>query len=483
MPVASALRVSAPEVVTGGDPFGRGLTLGLGVLVLLAPLPFGAVGPAGRLGLELGAFALGVLWLLRATVRAPLLPPLSLRIALIGLLGVGASQLIPLSPALISWLSPRAGQLRTELQPTGAALVAERQLLGLEPSALDAPATLSLDAPATASALRTGTALVVLFLAAYAGAASRGAHLLALSLTLSASFQGLYGLLVLASGHDKIWHVPKPFALDSATGTYINPNHFACFLAMALPCGIALLLERLPANRRRSLREAAAELFGAEGSRRLLLGVLLIVALAGLLASYSRTGIALGLLAIMLALLAGRHAPGLKLRLAAGLLIVGAAAVPLAQIGSEKLLLRYADTAESLTAAGGRTRVWLDTLEIASAFPLVGSGFGTFSSIYPLFRSAEVRPFYAHAHNDLLQLLAEGGVPSMLLLGLLLWPLLRTLVHALSGSKGSLGVGFAAGLTAVLLHALVDFDFHIPANAATAAVLAGTLEGLPCIRR
>jgi O-antigen ligase len=118
-----------------------------------------------------------------------------------------------------------------------------------------------------------------------------------------------------------------------------------------------------------------------------------------------------------------------------------------------------------------------------AAFPLCGSGYGTFVAAYPSFRSAGVRALYTHAHNDLLQAWIEGGVLGGVCLTLLFVPVLRSTLRALGGAKGTLGVGFAAGLTAVLLHSLVDFDFHIPANAATAAVLAGMMEGLPWARR
>jgi hypothetical protein len=62
---------------------------------------------------------------------------------------------------------------------------------------------------------------------------------------------------------------------------------------------------------------------------------------------------------------------------------------------------------------------------------------------------------------------------------LLAIPIVLTVVAGIRGAKGVLGVGFAAGLAAMLLHSLVDFNFHIPANAATAAILAGALLGLP----
>jgi hypothetical protein len=37
--------------------------------------------------------------------------------------------------------------------------------------------------------------------------------------------------------------------------------------------------------------------------------------------------------------------------------------------------------------------------------------------------------------------------------------------------------GAAFGMGALLVHGLLDFNFHIPANAAIAAILAGVLFG------
>jgi O-antigen ligase len=99
--------------------------------------------------------------------------------------------------------------------------------------------------------------------------------------------------------------------------------------------------------------------------------------------------------------------------------------------------------------------------------------------VYPKFRSAEVRSFYAHAHNDLLQFAAEGGLIGTALLIVLLGLLSRRLLAAIRGEFGTLGIGAAVGLSATLLHALIDFNFHLPANAALAVVLAGALWGLP----
>jgi O-antigen ligase len=160
------------------------------------------------------------------------------------------------------------------------------------------------------------------------------------------------------------------------------------------------------------------------------------------------------------------------------ILLLALALVPLLQIGSERLAERYARSAADFASEGGRAMVWRDTAEMVRAFPLTGAGFGSFAAVYPLFRSQGVRLLYEHAHNDALQLAAEGGLLAAALCALLLLPVARHLASGLTRRAGPLAVGAAAGLAALLLHALIDFNFHIPANATVAAVLAGLLLGV-----
>jgi O-antigen ligase len=198
------------------------------------------------------------------------------------------------------------------------------------------------------------------------------------------------------------------------------------------------------------------------------------------LLSYSRAGITLGAAALILTVLVAGRFETLSLRLVTILCIVLIAVVPLLQVGSDRLVARYLRSSDDLTVEGRRGTVWIDTIHVAAAFPVFGSGFGTFATVYPQYRSPEVRHFYKHAHNDLLQVAAEGGLIGLVLLFMLLGPLSVAMTRGLAGQKGTLGVGVAAALAAFLLHSLVDFNAHIPANAATAAVLAGVLIGVPC---
>ena len=434
------------------------LEAGLCALIVVTPLPFGSVGPAGRLAFELLALALTALWMLAATRVEVALPPRAVSVALIGLLAIATLQLLPLGAWTVSVLSPYTAALRQGLDPVP------------DP-------TLSLASSATASALRTGAALVGIVFVATSVVAARGATRLAFTALFAASFQGLYGLLVFASGTNRIWNVPNPAYTVSATGTFVNRNHFAGYLAATLPFGLGLVLTAVRRARHGSrARGGLIAALGRGGSRALLLGLVALTGASGLLLSFSRAGTALGLAA--LAGTAGVLMRGKPLyRLATIAIVVAIVAVPLLDLGADHLAARYAASGTELTASGGRLNVAADTLRMIAAFPVFGCGFGAFTWAFPAFSSPMLRLHYTFAHNDLLQLGAEGGLPALGLLTLALAALSRSAFPALRGASDPLATGAAFGLTAFLVHGLVDFNFHIPANAAIAALLSGVLFG------
>ena len=466
MPAATARRID------------KLLEAGVAAVVVLAPLPFASVSVKGRLTLELAAFALLLVWAFAAWFGSVASPPKRVLGLLAGLLLLGVVQMLPLPGAAIRTVSPQTVEVRESTLPDSAALDAETALLGVAPDSLDARGTLSVEPDATASALRTGAALCALLIVATHVAATCGLRALCLALLASAAFQGLYGLIVLASGYDRIWNVAKTAYLNSATGTFVNRNHFADYLAMALPCGAALWIAGL---QRASTRKRGwfVQTFSSRGSRNLLLLLALLIGMAGLLVSFSRAGIALGVTAVAATLWLGTRSRRPTMRVVIVVLALAVALMPLAQLGADALWSRLENSAEDFSNPGSRGTVWGDTLDLARAFPVFGTGFGTFAAVYPKYRSPEVRRFFAHAHNDLIQFAAEGGAIGAILLIALLVLLARRLFAAIRGEYGTLGIGAAVGLSATLLHALIDFNFHIPANAALAAVLAGALWGLP----
>ena len=82
-----------------------------------------------------------------------------------------------------------------------------------------------------------------------------------------------------------------------------------------------------------------------------------------------------------------------------------------------------------------------------------------------------------HAHNDYVEAVAETGLVGALLilsaLALFLRLAFRDWGHPFRSQAGWIRLGAAIGCCGLLLHSLLDFNLHIPANAAWFAALAG----------
>jgi O-antigen ligase len=108
--------------------------------------------------------------------------------------------------------------------------------------------------------------------------------------------------------------------------------------------------------------------------------------------------------------------------------------------------------------------------------PMLGNGAGSFRSLFPPMRTADLSSkFYDHAHNDYAQILAEYGLIGAFIVVSLLALGYKNAFAALRKrtDKLSIGVAFSVifGLSSLLIHGIADFNFQIPANAATFSVL------------
>jgi O-antigen ligase len=124
-------------------------------------------------------------------------------------------------------------------------------------------------------------------------------------------------------------------------------------------------------------------------------------------------------------------------------------------------------------------RTWID-------FPLFGSGAGTFEDVSPRVQEPDETLIANHAHNDYLESLATTGAVGFLIGFVPLLGGTASLARAAFGARASQSTWrqrafCAAALTSIviaLLHALVDFNFYIPANPVTLAAIAGAAAGV-----
>lgn len=114
-------------------------------------------------------------------------------------------------------------------------------------------------------------------------------------------------------------------------------------------------------------------------------------------------------------------------------------------------------------SASFRVYTWHSTLEMIAARPLTGFGPGTFTHAFPRFAHAG---FTRQAHQTMLQLAAEHGIPAALLLLAGVFGTIGCLWRSLRETKGSprlLRAAAVGGTLGLWAHNLVDYTFYVAA--------------------
>jgi O-antigen ligase len=113
-----------------------------------------------------------------------------------------------------------------------------------------------------------------------------------------------------------------------------------------------------------------------------------------------------------------------------------------------------------------RFAMWRGALGVAEAYPVFGSGLGTFIVQYPAYRElGDVRTLGYFAHNDYIQFLAEDG-PALLgfLLLLVSWLVVRLINLSLAVIRGNSGkvesLVLIVAMGTVFAHSLMNFALY-----------------------
>ena len=114
----------------------------------------------------------------------------------------------------------------------------------------------------------------------------------------------------------------------------------------------------------------------------------------------------------------------------------------------------------------------LNTLRAIGDYWSLGSGFGTFTLIYPSYevQTGIFDEFVNHAHNDYLELILEGGIMFVAALFLYAMALLLKLIFGRIENQQKVAL---LGIVFLLLHSLVDYPLRTMALAVTFSFLNG----------
>lgn len=296
-------------------------------------------------------------------------------------------------------------------------------------------------------------------------------QLVSLSLIFLAMFISFYAVYQFYTGSDQVWHVLKPYP-KRGSGTYICPNHLGGLLEMALPLAMAFVLV--------GRFKPVTRVFLAYAALALCAGIVVTMSRGTWIAAACAL---LGLLTLLLL----EHNYRIPAVVALAVLLAGAVIVlPKSYHFQTRLKQIYSGGKIDHDA---RFDLWQPALKIWRDNPWVGVGPGHFDYRFGMYRPEAVQARPDRAHNDFLNALADWGLVGtglvMLALGwttvgvVKTWPHVKKTPRDIGGNASSTKFAFVLGaslaLVAILIHSMVDFNMHIPANALIAVTLMALL--------
>ena len=238
-------------------------------------------------------------------------------------------------------------------------------------------------------------------------------------------------------------------------GPFVNRNHFAGFLELTLPTGLALM----------AFRAVRRDLF-------LFTMLLTLVPISSIVLAGSRGGLVgfafeIGILVLLARNSRARSASSTR-RIALGAFALAALAL-ITWVGAGRAIERFSRASPHELSSNRRVSMFRGAAHIFLNHPIKGCGLGTLVDVFPAYETAYDGKLIDHVHNDYIEGLAETGFLGGLCGLAFLWILFREARKNLAADQGhfsrALHVGALTAVCGLLVHSLVDFNLHIPSNA------------------
>ncbi len=324
--------------------------------------------------------------------------------------------------------------------------------------------TLSIDPASTILMLVRQCSYAALFFLMMQIAAHPARRETALTVLLFACLAyALLGIVALNTG-DWILGLSKWAYEGSATGTFVNRNSYATYLAFGSVIAASKLARHVADRLERHYDDGPIQ---HSTSSILLYSLAFVFLLTVIVATQSRMGFAAALAGSLIAIVATAARSSRALPIIVGATVLGTLATILAlSLFGQALFDRFGTVERSALV---RTDLYQQVLALIGLRPLTGYGGGTFELAYPLVHElpVDLDLLWDKAHNTYLTLWSElglvGGTLPLLIIAVLIW---RT-ATAPRGSTAdwrfrcmSFGI-----VTVAAVHSLADFSLEIQANA------------------
>jgi len=208
------------------------------------------------------------------------------------------------------------------------------------------------------------------------------------------------------------WLIPSAH-YQGLSGPFVNHSNYGQFMNLSIGAALALFLVRLSEPSRRhdtSAQDPSSPEIPGPSWRLCLLPLGIALAAATVFLSLTRGGVISMLLAggfTALLLCARRSLRGHAWVLVA-VILVGFPYVLYA--GFDAVYDRLASLQNLRDADAGRLQILKDIAVIWAKFPVLGTGLGTHSVVYPMYDRSVIVPRAAYAENEYAQVLEETGV-------------------------------------------------------------------------
>lgn len=429
----------------------------LPLVLLLVAVPYGGAQPWWQAVFECLVFLLAAVAVVERWVRAG-----------------GAEQDVPLVDAL------RKGSGKLLLPLLASIIFALVQLIptGRNIAGVNVQWTLSWDPLGTKSFVVELCALIAFawLLIRYTVTERRLFFFIDVVITI-AFLSALFGLLRQAIQHQTGFLLPglKP---GFGYAQFINTNHFAFLMEMAIGLALGIVVSRGVGRRRFVVFLIAAVVMWLAvvrgNSRGGIVSLLCQVVVLGIFTLSSRQFESVG-----------SSGPSIVKRWATtvaliGVLLVGSVGAVIF-VGGDPLASRIDTLSVELNQQTAQTytlrqNIWQATWALIKDHPIAGVGFGGYWVAISQYHRASGETTPQQAHNDYLELMASGGIISVAIavwFALVFAYLARRAVNRKNQLGRGVAVGAIAGLTTVAIHSLVDFGLHVPINAMVFVTLIG----------
>jgi hypothetical protein len=260
------------------------------------------------------------------------------------------------------------------------------------------------------------------------------------------------------------WYHNADYA--SPVGPFVYHNHFAGAMDLLLPVAIAVAFKR----------DRTGDSPWVGWVRR---GILPALGFVSVVLSYSRGGMLTLAFEALIAVVLLTRSKRVMIPLAVGAMVfIGFGAL----VDWTPILERFANLGhhdpswyERLTVSGTCLRIFRDHL-------LAGTGFSTFSTVYPRYQTFDNGLIWDYAHNEYAQMLAETGIAGLIAVVAFIVLLVRNGWPRAAGERGDRGLKASStqrvrtaafiGCLGLLFHSFGDFQFHAPAIAFLFFVMA-----------